>query len=372
MKDKIAFIRKGTVPLASAHVAQALQESFPHLTVEVIDIKQWLTGRPEIVVWNTLYTLKEYGGEIVRGRKKARDCFFRTTYLFQTIKTLMGQKLASPDYLFSFQMQSLFDASVPGLPHFIYTDHTNLANNLYTIQDRTKLYSPAWIDLERTIYQNACHIFTRSTNIIRSLIEQYRCDPQKVSCAYAGSNIPFHNHTLENDSYQNKNILFVGIDWQRKGGPELLAAFRQVLTVHPDAHLTIVGCSPQVNTPNCEVIGRVPLNEISYYYRRASIFCLPTKLEPFGIVFIEALSYQLPVVGTCIGAIPDFISQGENGYMVQPGQVSELAQALINLLDDPEKCRRFGERGRVIAQDKYTWHKVGSRMKEGILAKGVT
>lgn len=145
-----------------------------------------------------------------------------------------------------------------------------------------------------------------------------------------------------------------------------------MLTVHPDAHLTIVGCSPQVNTPNCEVIGRVPLNEISYYYRRASIFCLPTKLEPFGIVFIEALSYQLPVVGTCIGAIPDFISQGENGYMVQPGQVSELAQALINLLDDPEKCRRFGERGRVIAQDKYTWHKVGSRMKEGILAKGVT
>lgn len=368
MAQKIAFIRKGTVPLASQSVAEALQHHFPDCTVEIVDIKQMLSRRPNITLINSYHTLREYGMEISRGRKNAKECFFRTPYLFHTVKALMAQKLTNPDYLFSFQMQSLFDASVAGLPHFVYTDHTNLANIAYPNQDHDKLYSPAWIALERTIYQNASLIFTRSSDITRSLVEQYQCDPGKVSCVYAGSNVPRQEEPPDNDGYRNKNILFVGIDWERKGGPDLLEAFRQVLTVHPDAHLTIVGCSPQVNLPNCHVMGRLPLAEVKTHYRQASIFCLPTKLEPFGIVFIEALSYHLPIVATCIGAIPDFVRDGENGYLVEPGATHSLAEALTKLLDSPEQCQRFGIKGRMMAEENYNWHNVGLRMKEGVRA----
>lgn len=368
MTQKIAFIRKGTVPLASQSVAEVLQQHFPDCTVDIIDLKQMLSHRPDITLINSFHTLSEYGVEIGRGRKNAKECFFRTPYLFRTVKTLMAQKLADPDYLFSFQMQSLFDASTTTLPHFVYTDHTNLANIAYPSQDHHKLYSPAWIALERTIYQNASLVFTRSSNITRSLVEQYQCDPGKVRCVYAGSNMPRQDEPPDNDGYRNKNILFVGIDWERKGGPELLEAFRQVLTVHPDAHLTIVGCSPQVNLPNCHVLGRLPLTELKTHYRQASIFCLPTKLEPFGIVFIEALSYHLPIVATCIGAIPDFVRDGENGYLVEPGATQSLAEALIKLLDDPEQCQRFGHQGRLMAEENYNWDNVGLRMKEGIRA----
>jgi glycosyltransferase involved in cell wall biosynthesis len=368
MAQKIAFIRKGTVPLASQSVAEVLQQHFPDYTVDIIDLKQMLARRPDITLINSFHTLREYGGEIGRGRKNAKECFFRTPYLFRAVKTLMAQKLADPDYLFSFQMQSLFDASTATLPHFVYTDHTNLANIAYPSQDHDKLYSPAWIALERTIYQNASLVFTRSSDITRSLVEQYQCDPGKVRCVYAGSNVPRQDDPPDNDGYRNKNILFVGIDWERKGGPELLEAFRQVLTVHPDAHLTIVGCSPQVNLPNCHVLGRLPLAEVKTHYRQASIFCLPTKLEPFGIVFIEALSYHLPIVATCIGAIPDFVRNGENGYLVEPGATQSLAEALIKLLDDPEQCQRFGHKGRLMAEENYNWNNVGLRMKEGIRA----
>lgn len=366
MTQKIAFIRKGRVPLANQAVAEALQHHFPAHRVEMFDIKTMLTQRPAVLLTNLLHTWRDYGVEIRRGRKRAKDCFFRTPYLFHTIKTLIAQRLSPAEYAFSFQMQSLFDASVPGLPHFVYTDHTNLANNLYPIHDDARLFSPAWIALEKTIYQNACRIFTRSSNITQSLVEQYQCDPYKVSCVYAGSNVSHRDEPLDNDNYHNKNILFVGIDWERKGGPELLAAFEQVLAVHPDAHLTIVGCTPQVTLPHCHVLGRLPLAEVNDHYRQASIFCLPTRLEPFGIVFIEALSYRLPIVATCIGAIPDFVREGENGYLVQPGDSSRLAQALITLLDEPERCGRFGARGYQIAQENYTWEKVGLRMKEGI------
>jgi glycosyltransferase involved in cell wall biosynthesis len=363
---KIAFIQKGIVPLASQQVARALQHNFPQLEVEIIDMKALLAHRKEIELINLFYTMKEYGGDISMGKKHLRESFFRTPYLFKKIKSLMAEKLNSPEYLFSFQMQSLYDASYLGLPHFVYTDHTNLANLMYPIQDHSRLFSSAWVRLEQTIYQNACHIFTRSHNITHSLVDQYKCDPGKITCVYAGSNTQFDHSLPDNDGYGNKHILFVGVDWERKGGPELVAAFRQVLTVHPDARLTIVGCKPQIDVPNCDVIGRVPLAEVEKYYCRASIFCLPTRLEPFGIVFLEAFAHKLPVVATRIGAIPDFVIPGESGYLVEPGEIDGLAQALNQLLGDPEKCRTWGRKGYEIVQENYTWEKVGQRLHETI------
>lgn len=368
MARKIAFIQKGTVPLASAHVARVLQANFPEMEVEVIDIKELLAHRKKLALLNDWHTMKAYGPEILAGKKQAKECYFRTPYLFHQIKRLMAEKLADPDYAFSFQMQSLYDASGNHLPHFVYTDHTNLANLLYPFQDNNRLFSQSWRQLERTIYQNASHIFTRSRHVTHSIVEQYGCHPDKVTCVYAGSNLQPDAEPLDNEGYSNKNILFVGVDWERKGGPELVQAFRQVLPAHPDARLTIVGCTPQVDVPNCEVVGRLPLTQVREYYRRASVFCLPTKLEPFGIVFIEAFSYRLPVVATRVGAIPDFVIPGENGYLVEPGEINCLAERLIQLLADPAKCRAFGEHGRRLVRENYNWEAVGRRMKEQIAA----
>ena len=69
---------------------------------------------------------------------------------------------------------------------------------------------------------------------------------------------------------------------------EMVEAFRRVLQTHPDARLAVVGCSPSVNVPNCEIVGRVPVDKVAGYYPRASVRCLPSRLEPFGIVCIEA------------------------------------------------------------------------------------
>jgi glycosyltransferase involved in cell wall biosynthesis len=105
---------------------------------------------------------------------------------------------------------------------------------------------------------------------------------------------------------------------------------------------------------------------VEKYYCRASIFCLPTRLEPFGIVFLEAFAHKLPVVATRIGAIPDFVIPGESGYLVEPGEIDGLAQALNQLLGDPEKCRTWGRKGYEIVQENYTWEKVGQRLHETI------
>jgi glycosyltransferase involved in cell wall biosynthesis len=100
---------------------------------------------------------------------------------------------------------------------------------------------------------------------------------------------------------------------------------------------------------------------------KSSIFCLPTKREPFGIVFIEAMMHKLPIVSNKIGALPDFVTDNENGFLVDAGDVEALAEALIKLLDNPEICKNFGEKGYSKVANTYTWEKVGERLRDNIL-----
>lgn len=366
MAPKIAFIRKGRWPLANVRTAEALRAQFPENELREIDLIPIIRRKPALVALNGWWTLRQYASDLAMRRRGPKDAFLITSYIFRAVKHLVADLLRDDDYLFSFQMQSLFDASVPNIPHFVYTDHTLLANRQYPGFNPASLYHPEWMKLEPTIYQNANLVFTRSNHISRSLVEDYHCDPAKVRCVYAGSNAPVISETPDPARYASQNIVYVGIDWERKGGPELLQAFAQVRAVYPNATLTIIGANPQTNQPGVEVIGRIPVEQLPHYYQQAAVFCMPTKLEPFGIVTIEAMNYWLPVVSTNLGAMPDFIEHDRNGYLVEPGTVDQLATALIKLVGDPERCRRFGARSVEIAA-RYRWEAVGSAMREAII-----
>src|SRR5262249_11971285 len=136
-----------------------------------------------------------------------------------------------------------------------------------------------------------------------------------------------------------------------------------------DAKLTIVGASPRIDVSNCRVLGKLSPEDVAQYYERATIFCLPTHLEPFGIAFLEAMQARLPVIGTRIGAIPDFIRDGWNGFLIEPGDQQGLVEALSKLLDRPDRCREFGERGFALVQEQYSWLAVGKKLHQHILSQ---
>src|SRR5207253_9039881 len=125
----------------------------------------------------------------------------------------------------------------------------------------------------------------------------------------------------------NKQILFVGVDWERKGGPELAAAFKLVRERIPAARLVVVGVSPKLDLPNCEIIGRVPLERVQEYFVSSSVFCLPSRIKPFGIACIEALMNRIPVVATRINALADMVEDHKSGRLVDCGDVEGLAGA---------------------------------------------
>jgi len=366
---RIAFIRPNSWPLANTKVEEEIRKQFPEYEVDVINLKPLVRKHPDIVLINSLCTLILYGFDIVNGNKRFREAFWHTPYIFHTVKRLVVKRLSKFKYLFTFQMQSLFDCSLPQVPHFVYTDHTHLANLNYTNFNTKKLFSQKWIELEKRIYNNATSTFVRSTNIQQSLIEQYQYPSERAICVYAGNNIDIKSVIGQPKTYTNENILYVGIDWKRKGGPELVNAFKLILVQYPNASLTIVGANPKIDIPNCTVISKIPPEKVAQYYEKATIFCMPTHVEPFGIVFLEAMQARLPIVGTRVGAIPDFVEDGWNGFLVEPGDVQGLAEALMKLLNSPDQRRKFGERGFALAKERYSWESVGKRLHQHICHK---
>jgi glycosyltransferase involved in cell wall biosynthesis len=362
-----AFIKFGDFSSANERIIEQLRRLYPALDADVIDISDFnVTSRSDVL--RLLFSVaREYGplACVTRGRFFSR--VIRTEYCFKKIRACLLQRLSRKQYLFTFQTQSLFDASVPGTPHFVYTDHTHLANLSYPGRALTPMASSAWRALEKSIYNNARMNFTMSSHISRSLIDQYGCRQAQVACVYAGSNVPTADvQDFGLERFAQKRILFVGIDWDRKGGPVLVEAFREVRRSHPTAELVIVGCAPEVSIPGCRVVGRVPLADIASFYQSASVFCLPTTVEPFGFVFLEAFSHGLPIVATNIGAIPDFVEEGKSGYLVGSNDVGQLAARLNELLADPARCAAFGARGQALVSDRYTWKSTAEHIAANI------
>lgn len=344
-----------------------LAEQFPDHRIEIIDIWRLIKQKKSAMVINFLHFVKRYWSDILFKRMNPKAAFLRTEYLFNYVKELALQKSEqSGKIAFTFQLQSIFDTSVPGIPNFIYTDHTHLANLRYSQSGRVALYSAEWISLEKSIYENASMIFTRSTNISKSLVEQYGIAIGKVKCVYAGMNIPAQKNAAQGKDYKNQVVLFVGQDWKRKGGPSLLEAFHQIAPRYPNALLKIVGCEPKIDYPQIQVMGKIPLADLGGQFETASVFCMPSVNEPFGAVFVEAMAYELPIVATAIGAIPDIVKEGWNGYLVAPGDVAGLAIALEKLLSNPELCSRLGKNGKSLVDRDYNWTAVGEKIKKNI------
>ncbi len=365
--NKIAFIRLRDWPLANVRVKEIVINEFSEFEVDTINVGALIKRHPFIIFVNILQIILYYGKDVLLGHKKIRAAFWHTPYIFNSIKKLLTKRLSRENYLFTFQMQSIVDCSIPNTPHFVYTDHTHLANLTYRDYNLKKLYRQEWIDLEKKIYQNASLVFVRSSNILDSLVEQYGIHSEKIKCVFSGSNVVVNEISTTDKDYSNQNILFVGLEWERKGGPELIEAFKIVLKKFPKATLTIVGANPQIQVPNTKIIGKVSPGSLINYYKEASIFCLPTRLEPFGIAFLEAMQARLPIIGTNIGAVPDFVEDGFNGLLVEPGDINGISNALIKLLEQPENCRIYGERSKEIADNKYNWQAVGKRIKQHII-----
>ncbi|HSM77995.1 MAG TPA: glycosyltransferase family 4 protein, partial [Bryobacteraceae bacterium] len=157
-------------------------------------------------------------------------------------------------------------------------------------------------------------------------------------------------------------VLFVGLDWIRKGGPDLVEAVGRARVEFPNLRLRVVGCAPEHLPDYCDVIGAVSLEEVRRHMEEADLFCLPTKVEPFGIVVLEALAAGAPVVVPNSGAFPDFVRHGWNGFLHEPCDVTSLTEALLEALRLGDGLEKVRARTRQSVLPHYTWANVAERV----------
>jgi len=174
-----------------------------------------------------------------------------------------------------------------------------------------------------------------------------------------------HNVTAPDRVWQSPRFLFVGSDWERKGGPLLLRTFARVREVYPDAMLDVVGGHPQLRQPGVHAHGVLSQARpedrelIAELYARATCFVMPSLVEPFGLVHVEAGSAGIPSIVTTEGGARDTIG-ADGGLAVQPGDEEGLLEAMLRLAN-PETARQMGKAARERSR-LYTWTKVSERL----------
>ncbi len=150
---------------------------------------------------------------------------------------------------------------------------------------------------------------------------------------------------------------------RQKGHEFLLGAFKLLLEKHPGLWLVIVGDGElephlKVEAIHMGIDERVKFvghhDDPRPYYQMFDIFVHPSLWEGFGLVFLEAMAYQLPIIATNVDAIKEIIWDNNNGFLVEPGTIRPLLAALEKLVDDPVLRRRMGKSGLYRLKKYYT------------------
>ena len=181
------------------------------------------------------------------------------------------------------------------------------------------------------------------------------------------------HYGLELEKFSNRNpndyedglILYIGTIIRKKGVLELPSIFKLVLEKYPKARLVLIGGDTSdvvtesqstwqlveeqfSNEDNKRVsyLGKIPYQEVQEYIKKAHVCVFPTFAETLGMVTIESMALQKPVVNSNIGWAKELIIDGESGFLVHPKNHKLFAKTIVDLMNDSELCNEIGRKAR--------------------------
>jgi alpha-maltose-1-phosphate synthase len=200
--------------------------------------------------------------------------------------------------------------------------------------------------LEKRCFQSSTHIATWSDWARQSVMDDYRIPAHRVTTVYPGLPLEqFETRDRKSPSDSAKpRLLFVGNDFVRKGGSDLLAVFIEHFAQSCELDLVT---NAEIDVPNLPTLrlhhGLRPLSpRLLDLYRSADIFVMPTHLDTFPMVFVEAMTFGLPCIGTTVRGVPELIRQGHSGFIIPPGDRHALRQAIQSLANNPALRNSMG------------------------------
>ena len=250
---------------------------------------------------------------------------------------------------------------------------------------------------ERTAYEGAAAVIAVSAGMRADILRSYpSLDPAKVPVVHNGIDSQLwqpirdeevcRKHGMDPD---RPAVTFVGRITRQKGLPYLM---RAAARLPEDVQVVLCAGAPDTPEITAEVEGlladlraqrdgvvwipeMLPRREVIALLTASTVFACPSVYEPLGIVNLEAMACELPVVATATGGIPEVVMHGETGWLVPIEQVqdgtgtpvdpekfvSDLAGALTDAVSNRERARAMGLAGRARAVDHFSWEAIGDK-----------
>lgn len=309
------------------------------------------------------------------------------------VKELAGVDLAHTHTWYA-SMAGYFAKKLYNVP-FVLTTHSLEPLRAWKAEQLGRGYAmSSW--MERTAILDADAVIAVSEGTRADILRAYPdVNGDRIRVIYNGIDPAEYQKTVETKALTdygvdpaNPYILFVGRITRQKGVTHLADAIHYL-----PRDTQVVLCAGAPDTPEIAkelrekienarrshphivwIEKMVTKEEAIQLYSHARVFCCPSVYEPFGIVNLEAMACRVPVVASATGGIKEVVVDGETGYLVpfEQDPVTEfpvhpekfaldLADALNRLLDDPEKCQRFGDAGRRRVEETFSWSAIAQQ-----------
>ena len=217
-----------------------------------------------------------------------------------------------------------------------------------------------------------CH-----SNFTKNVVKKIGVKSKKIFLSYPAIDTRDYKKTDKIHSQLNKEILLnkkiiltIGRLIERKGIDNTIKALKNVINFFPNIIYLVVGDGPfrgelEDLTNNLELneyvkfVGYIAEEEKVNYYNLADIFIMPARelengdVEGFGIVFLEANCYEVPVIGGNSGGMPDAIEEGASGFLVDPLNIADISSAIIKFLKDEGLIKTMGTLGKIRVEKKF-------------------
>jgi phosphatidylinositol alpha-1,6-mannosyltransferase len=246
-------------------------------------------------------------------------------------------------------------------------------------------------DRPRTALRRAACVIANS-RFTAGLVEEAGVERRRIEIVHPGCEVDHFRplpadlqlkQRLLGDRVADRVILSVGGLVPRKGHDLVIRGLPGLLQRCPDVTFLIV-TSDRRNYGHLDALARtvgvrdrvvlaydVPTSDLPAVYALSDVFVMPSRerreacdAEGFGIVFLEASACGKPVVGGRSGGIGDAVVEGVTGFLVDPRDPADLANALVRLLEDRELAGRLGEQGRQRVAREFTWTRVAGQIQD--------
>jgi glycosyltransferase involved in cell wall biosynthesis len=231
-------------------------------------------------------------------------------------------------------------------------------------------------EIERLAIQKSSHLVYPSSWAGQSARRDYGADPSRIHVVPFGANIdepPAREKILKPVNRDICRLLFVGVEWGRKGGDIALETLHELHRLGLPAELTVVGCHPPhgashkglnvipfINKNNSD--GRAQLDRL---FMTSDFFLLPTRAECFSIALCEAGAYGLPVLSTQTGGLPELIREGVNGFSFPlEARGDRYAARIFDAYKNADAYQALRISSREEYEDRLNWDAWGKRIYE--------